>query len=327
MICDELHVWEGERARVVWGTLTRALVARDEPMVIQITTAGFDRESICWEQYEHARKVAADQTVDPSFYPFIIEAPENAAHDDPTVWESSNPSWGEIMTEGFYADQVTKQPENEFRRFYMNQWTRSAESWLPPGAWEACQDTALEIPAGAEVTVGVDVALYHDTTSLVWVWRNDDDRLVVRSKVWEPIEGEGIDLASVMQHVRDLADPNRYGFELREVAYDPRFFDYPAQMLADEGFPMAEFPQSVERMVPACGYTFQKIASGELAHDGDPTLTEHVLSAAQRPGERGWTLSKGKSKHVIDACIAMVIAIYRTDEPAAPAPTWFGGWA
>ncbi|HEX7461753.1 MAG TPA: terminase TerL endonuclease subunit [Dermatophilaceae bacterium] len=53
------------------------------------------------------------------------------------------------------------------------------------------------------------------------------------------------------------------------------------------------------------------IALGKVAHDGDPVLTAHVSAAVKRENDRGWTLSKGKSKRKIDACIAMVIALAR----------------
>ena len=50
-------------------------------------------------------------------------------------------------------------------------------------------------------------------------------------------------------------------------------------------------------------------------HDGNPALTAHVTAAAVRPGERGFTLSKGKSKRKIDACSAMTIALWRVAGP------------
>ncbi len=291
-------------------------------MVIQITTAGYDRESLCYEQYSHAKRVLEDPDVDRSFYAYVAEAGEDEPYDEPATWEAANPSFGRIMGADFYSDQITKQPESEFRRFYLNQWTRSSDSWLPAGAWESCRSD-LDIPDGAPVYVGVDVALYHDNTAVVVVHRTEDDRLVVRSKTWAPTEDSKTDVAEVMDYIRRLAD--RY--DVAEVTYDPRFFDYPAAVLADEGIVMVEFPQSADRMVPACGYAYEQIAAGNVAHDGDFVLTEHVLSAEQRPGERGWTLSKGKSKHVIDACIAMVIAMHRSIQTPEPDRSWVGAWA
>lgn len=311
VICDELHVWEGNRGEVVWGTLTRGTGARRCPMVIQITTAGFDRDSICWAQYSHARRVLADPAFDPAFFAYIVEAPDGADHTDPKVWAEFNPSFGTVLHEGFYRDQLSKQPENEFRRFYLNQWTRSAESWLPPGAWDRCEAPDEVIPDGAPVVVAVDAALYRDSTAVVVAHRSAAGRIVVRSEVFTAGENGVIDQAAVKAHLLELADR----FDVAEVAYDPRLFEVLAQDLSDRGLAMSPFKQSPERMLPACGFAYEQIAAGVVAHDGDPVLADHVLSAAQRAQENGWTLSKGRSKRLIDACVAMVMAVWTLATP------------
>jgi phage terminase large subunit-like protein len=104
--------------------------------------------------------------------------------------------------------------------------------------------------------------------------------------------------------VRDLAA----AYDLQGAAYDPRFFDLPAQMLADEGYPMLEFPQSVERLSPAVGETFEAVKRGELSHDGDEAFEAQVLNAVARYNERGFMLAKSKSKDRIDAAVALCMA-------------------
>jgi phage terminase large subunit-like protein len=138
---------------------------------------------------------------------------------------------------------------------------------------------------------------------------------VVRSRIFLPGANGVIDQAALKAHLLDLADRYR----VAEVAYDPRLVEMLAQELADHGLPMTPFKQSPERMVPACGFAYEQIAAGVVAHDGDPELADHVLSAAQRTSESGWTLSKGKSRRLIDACVAMVMALYELAQPAPPA--------
>jgi hypothetical protein len=210
-------------------------------------------------------------------------------------------------------------PAGERRRFYFNIPDKyDAESWLPPGAWQACEDPSLTIPDGADITVGIDVALYHDHTAVVIAHKTDEGRIVVRARTWEPpADGSGIDAAEVVAHVRELS----LTYNIVAASYDPRFFDVPARTLADEGVPMLEEPQSPERMVPACGNAYSAIIAKTVAHDGDPVLTAHVLSAAQRASDRGWTLSKGKSKAKIDACIALVLALWKLEAPVETPPT------
>ena len=51
-------------------------------------------------------------------------------------------------------------------------------------------------------------------------------------------------MTDVMEHLRELCR----AYEVEAISFDPRFFDVPAKMLADEGLPLIEIPQSVERM-------------------------------------------------------------------------------
>jgi phage terminase large subunit-like protein len=128
---------------------------------------------------------------------------------------------------------------------------------------------------------------------------------VVQSKVWTP-EGDRIDHSAIKQHLRALSRK----YMVKRIVADPRYFELIAVELLDEGLPVMDYPQSPERMYPACANAYELIVSNQLIHGGDATLTDHVLSAAQRQTDRGWMLSKGRSKRKIDACIALVMAAW-----------------
>lgn len=323
-LADELHEWTGSRERVHL-VIANGLAKRRGAWNLNITTAGSDLESLCGRMYLHGQRVAAGQTVDPGFCFDWIEAPEDVDLADEDARRAavlaSNPG-AEIFwpVDGVLA-RYHQIPEFEWRRYHLNQWTRAEDSWLPPGAWQQCEDLARDLNPELPCWVGVDIALRHDSTAVVVVQPQgdgDNRRFVVRSRVWRP-EGNRIDMGAIEAHLRDL---HRH-LDVREVAYDPAYFERSAQDLLDEGVPMVEFPQSLQRMVPACQLAYEQIVAGRIVHPGDPTLTDHVESAAQRMGERGWTLSKGRSKRKIDACIAMILALHRAHQPAEEAPT---GW-
>jgi len=306
LFCDELHVWEGSRGELVHGTLARSTGAREQPLVVQLTTAGFDRDSICWNQYQRAKAAILEPEADPAFYSFIAEAPDGCELDD-EAFEQANPSYGTIVSPDFYRDQVGSMPETDVRRFFLNQWvSMEEESWLSdlPGAWQDCEGV-VQIEEGAPTYVGVDVALRRDTTAVV-ICQEHDGLFSVRSRVWAA-DGGKIDHLGIIDYIRDL--DSRY--RLLEVVYDPRFFEVPALMLEEEGIPMVELPQHPSRMMPVCAAGYDAIAAGAIVHEGDQVLTDHVQSAVRREYPDGWTLSKGKSKRHIDACIAMLLALHR----------------
>jgi phage terminase large subunit-like protein len=205
------------------------------------------------------------------------------------------------------------------RRYRLNQWVRTAaDSWLPQGAWELCRGDVDLVP-GAPTWIGVDMALKRDTTAAVAV-QHVNGKLVTKAKIWLP-DGGVMDVAAVESHLMEMAQL----YDVQEVAYDPAFFQRSAEALAEQGMPMVEFPQSPQRMIPACGHLYETIVNQKLVHDGNPIFSDQVLSAAQRVKDNGWTLSKGKSKRKIDAVIALAMAVDRatTTHEVGPEPGFF----
>jgi phage terminase large subunit-like protein len=135
LLFDELHA---QRDRRLWDALRYGGAARRQPLILSITTAGYDRRSICWEQHSYAEKCIADPAYDPTFYGCIYAAPPDCATDgswkDPKVWRQANPSLGETITlESFAADarEAEQSPTklNSFLRY------RGCAPW--PNGWGA----------------------------------------------------------------------------------------------------------------------------------------------------------------------------------------------
>jgi hypothetical protein len=137
-----------------------------------------------------------------------------------------------------------------------------------------------------------------DSVAVVTAHKRPDGRVAVQSRIWTPPKDGKIDHLEVLDHIRDLA--GRY--TVTEVVYDPRFFEVPARTLEDEAQPR-RIPAVGRADGPGVRTALQMIVAGESSTT-DPDLTAHVTAAAIRPGDRRFTLSKGKSRRKIDACIA-----------------------
>lgn len=140
VIYDELHA---AQTRELWDVLSTSQGARSQPLMMAITTAGYDRHSILWELYAHAVKVLENPSLDPTFLPIIYEAPKEADWTDERVWKRCNPALGDFrsLEEMRIACQRAKEipaQENTFRRLYLNQWTEQASRWIQMPAWDAC---------------------------------------------------------------------------------------------------------------------------------------------------------------------------------------------
>ena len=66
VVFDELHAIAD---RELVDVLTTSLAARLEPMLVFISTAGYDQNSICFEKFDYARKVRERVIHDPAFSP------------------------------------------------------------------------------------------------------------------------------------------------------------------------------------------------------------------------------------------------------------------
>jgi phage terminase large subunit-like protein len=326
VIFDELHV---QPNRELWDVMRLGSGTRRQPLVVAITTAGYDVEgTICGEVYRHGKKVQSGEIADPSFF-FRWWEPKRADCDwrDPSVWFEANPALGDFLRLDALEDDARKLPENVFRRYHLNSWTTTVDAWLPYGSWEACRDDALDLDASLPVKVGIDVALYNDSTAVVTAQKRAG-RTIVRAKVWENPYPEGhsqrdsweLNIFEVEDYLRELyqrfpAPACEVDGEIKagpEFDFDPAFFHRSANVLAGEGLAMVRFSQHDSLMVPASQTLYQLIVEGNLAHDGDPILARHIGNAVADQKPRGWRLTKPKgSRRKIDAAIACAIAAYQ----------------
>jgi phage terminase large subunit-like protein len=304
-----------------WVALTESAGKRDHSLIAGISTPGFNRENALW----HIRSQARGGVDMPGTVYSEFSADENCDLVDEDQWRKANPAIdaGFLRIEALRSS-LGRTPAGMFRIFRLGQWVDGTECWLGADGgreWEGLADP-VELVAGAPAWLGVDVGLKRDSTAVCVLQRRPDGRLHAKVRLWVPTADEAVDVTDVMHHIRELAKL----VDVQGVSYDPRFFDVPAKMLEDEGLPLVEIPQSVERMTAAVGSTFEAIKRGELTHDGDQAVTTQVLNAVARFNERGFTLAKGKSRGRIDAAVAICLAVDLAlrQEPPAEFQAFFG---
>ena len=303
VVFDELHVQKDDE---LWDALTLGSGARVDPLIVAISTAGYDLDSLCGRLYQFGKRVASGEEPGRYFGFWWWQAADECDAGDREQWRAANPNIdiGLLDIDDMeLAHQQTS--DSAFRRYRLNQFVRAQDSWLPAGVWETCARPDLPLRDDLPMYVGVDMALKHDSIAVVCA-QQQDGLIVTRARIWYP-QDIGLDVVEVENHLREL----HAQYDVREFAYDPAYFQRSAEQLTDDGLPMVEFPQNRSRMIPACGNAYELIVNKRVVHDGSPTFVDQVLSAAQRLTDEGWRLSKGKSKRKIDAAIALVIALDR----------------
>jgi phage terminase large subunit-like protein len=328
-IADEVHEWLTPNQRKMHGMLSGAQATREEPLHINITTAGEDvgdevddDEVPPWLLlYRLGLRVQSGEIDDPSFFFRWWMAPEGADHRDPKVWmdPSCNPS--NTVREAYYRTELNKRTESDFRRYFLNQPSETLNVWLDHGTWEACQLKPDQLQAlwdaKAPTWIGWDASTKRDSTAVVSVqWREIDGvrRLLVRPKIWERpfVDGRFLESWRVPRGdaIAYVVEQFEHG-NIVSCGYDPYFIAWIVEELEDRGLALVEFPQTDQRMSPATQGLFELITEGVLAHDGDPTLTRHIKAAKVKNTTRGQRLTKdphGRGRK-IDGGIALAIAV------------------
>jgi len=177
-IIDELHA---HKTRGVVDVLDTATGARRQPLLFEITTAGYDRHSICFEHQDYAIKALEGVLRDVSWFAFIASADEQDDWTEPQVWRKANPSFGLSVKADDLARKAEKAialpgAQNAFRRMHLNEGTEQAERRIDMAAWDACNGPVdLEQLRGKTCFGGLDLSTTTDVTALAWVFPPEQD--------------------------------------------------------------------------------------------------------------------------------------------------------
>jgi phage terminase large subunit-like protein len=302
VVIDELHVHKDAEW---YYSLTTGQLAREAPLVVSITTAGFDRQTICYDLYERGRRLEREGGLlsmrREAFLFKWFEAPPTATPTDPTGWEAANPSsW---ITADDLAREQRRLPDNIFRRLHLNQWTEVEDAWIKPYVWDACRGVPVFDPSD-DSYIMVDVGIKRDSAAITWgQWHGPE--LHIGQKILTPEEmGPKFGIDDVRAHVMSEARTHK---RLKEIGGDPFMFRESMEIMATAGLPVIEFPQS-GRMEPASNILLELANERRLVHDGNEEMRRQVLSAVAAPTERGgWKISKRKSLERIDGAVALAM--------------------
>lgn len=183
-LIDELHEHPD---RSLYDVLNTATGSRNQPLIICITTAGFTREGICWDQRNHGVKVVGRTIEDDNFFAYIATMDDGDDWREEKNWAKANPNLGvsvsaEAIRPNFLKAKEQPAAQNEFLRKHLNVWTSTNTAMLVDGAWEKCcaagefadpvkeRDLALEKLKGRKCFLGLDMASTDDLVALAAVF-------------------------------------------------------------------------------------------------------------------------------------------------------------
>ena len=339
-IFDELHT---QPTRALYDVMTQGSGdARKQPLWFFLTTAGTDRNSVCWEVHQKALDILEGRKHDPRFYPVVYGLPDDADWQDEQNWYKCNPSLGYTITidkvrDAYHKALETPADENMFRQLRLNQWVKQSIRWMPMDKWDECGGVVdpyqLE---GRACYAGLDLSSTSDLTTLVLVFppRDENEPYMVLPFFWLPedtlalrvrrdhvmydqwerqgfiqtTEGNVVHYGAIEKFICDLGE--RYN--IREIAYDRWNATMMVQALEDDGFTMIPFGQGFRDMSPPTKELMRIVLEHRLNHGGHPVLRWNFDNAYVRTDPAGnLKLDKEKSTEKIDGAVALVMALDR----------------
>lgn len=341
LIADELHAIPGAFEGSIVEVLTTAQGSRRQPVVVYLTTAGFDQRSIAYREYKYACQVRDGVIHDPRYLPVVYEAPKDADVQDESGWQVANPNLGVSVYRDYLrekAKRAVESPvdENTFKRLHLNVWTEQFSRWIPLSKWDAGARDPVDLNdlVGRPCCGGLDLSSSEDISALVLAFDLPDGRVGIFPWFWVPEEtaqlrqmrervpylswiadgfvtataGNVVDYEFLRRDINQLAER----FDIREIAFDPWNALQLAGQLEGDGIPMTQHRQGFASMAAPTA-AFQRLWKGEtLAHGGNPVLRYQAANVAVQQDPAGnLKPAKDKSGDKIDGIVAGIMACGR----------------
>jgi phage terminase large subunit-like protein len=343
VIIDEEHRWKVQKTMDLHEVLIRGTIARRQPLVFKITTAGVKSESpLAWRDHERARMQEEGVLRDPSFFSRLYRAKKDTPWGSQLARIEANPShehWGGFLRDSVLAAECEKAKADpavaaEYMRYHLNLWGQRENRAISAAVW-AENGAALRGLVGRECYIGVDLSSTVDLTAVLAIFPKDgeidvlpfffmaEDRVPEREKKdhqpyrsWansghlELTEGNIIDYKAVRRKI----DWCNEVFDVRMVGVDPRMAaDFTAGLIND-GFTTIDVSQNFGTLTGPTRRLLELYQAKQLRHANHPLLAWNAdcceLKSDGNEGVRFVKPDRAKSNKRIDGMSALVNALH-----------------
>ncbi|NQK24534.1 terminase large subunit [Streptococcus suis] len=348
LVFDEIHA---QPNRHLYDVLTKGSGdAREQPLFFIITTAGTDRNSICYELHTKALDILNGRKKDTSFYPVVYGLSDEDDWNDEANWRRANPSLGHTIgidrvREAYQQALDNPAEENVFKQLRLNMWTSSSVAWIPEHVYaKGNAPIQYENLKGRSCYAGLDLSSTSDITAFVLVFppRFEEENYIVLPYFWLPedtlelrcrrdhvlydvwerqgyiktTEGNVVHYGFIEKFIEDLSEI----YHIKEIAYDRWNATQMVQNLEGMGLTMVPFGQGYKDMSPPSKELYKLMMEGKIQHGGHPVLKWMGQNVVMRQDPAGNIKpDKEKSVEKIDGIVALIMGLdrcirHQTDE-------------
>ena len=340
VLVDELHCM---RSRILYETMQYASAARQDSLLLSVSTVGLaDQSLIWWEQYDYTKKLLDGSIIDPHCFGYLRQADEECVDDfkkcgDEEQWHKAMPSLGhtvqiETIRQHYIEAKNSPAKQNAFRRYLLNIPTQQVDRVVPMSEWYSCQSAVPDL-MGRHCFGGLDLASHEDLSALVLYFgaTEDGEPAFVLSNFFCPEDkikerkangmafyaqwvdegwltiagGARIDAEPIQDVIREASEY----YQIDQIGFDPWGADAVVNDLIEEGIPLVAVGQSMRGMTTGVRTLLDDIAEAKIHHDGNPVLSWCLANcASDEKSDGGIRFSKKKSTDKIDGAVALAMA-------------------
>ncbi|EGS6497210.1 terminase [Vibrio parahaemolyticus] len=337
-IIDELHLLDTED---IYGVMETSMGARREPLLVSITTAGFNLNGFCYSlEKEYLEPLLRGDTENDSFFALMYGIDDGDDVFDEATWYKANPALGISKSIDDLRDLATRAKQQasalvQFKTKHLNMWVSSGQSWLDMDVWKAApkslpDEELIHYPC----YVGIDLARETDFTAIVAVFDIGDGTYDIRPHMLLPEEsihkgsstyqsllakfvekgdiiltdGNVMDEETIVQTVQNLATK----YSIREVVFDQQGSTGTQVKLYREGFNVMTVSQSTKTFTPAMVRAEALIVSRRLRNPRNSAFNWMMGNVVLKyPDAKSCYPAKPTAEAKIDAPVAMLMGLNR----------------
>ena len=348
-IVDEFHEHD---TPTLYDTMETGMAAREQPLMLVITTAGTNIAGPCHEKHDEVCKVLDGILENEQLFGCIFGIDQGDDWASPASLKKANPNWGVSIDADRLLAQQRQAMQNpmaqaKFKTKHLNVWTSVLAGVMNMQQWGLCADPMLDEDelAGADCWLAVDLASKSDLCAEQRLYRklfNGLPHYYLFGRYWLPeeaIEEPGPNHAHYAKWVEQglliQTDGATVDFELitetviadckrinpKEAVFDPFNAVQMMQAVMKQHIEAVEFVQTPQNFAVPLDELVTAVKDGRFHHDGNEMTTWCMSNMVARPAKKGLVSPvKQKDHQKIDGAVAAIMAIARASAGAAPKP-------
>lgn len=331
-IVDELHEHKDDR---LVDTMETGMGAREQPLLLMITTAGSNLAGPCYAMQLDAQKMLEGTIDDDTTFALIYTVDEGDDWKSLDTMIKANPNFGVSINADYLTDQLKKavqtpRRQSTFQTKHLNIWVGAKDAFFNVEKWRGCEDPTLKLSdfKGRRAYLGLDLASRVDIAALEILIPDDKGGFVHFSKHYLPYEaaqndsyigwmregylevtdGETIDFDEIQEEILELCS----FFEVVELAYDPFQATMLINNLMNEGVPVVEMRPTVINFSEPMKELDSLIRDQRIRHNGNPVFTWMLSNVTAKLDKKDNVYpNKERPENKVDGPVALIMALGR----------------